>query len=344
MFGFQEVWVLKSKPSWNSWKIYDKIKNMTEKNILQKIINFVKYHNAFTIGLILVLFGGGAIFAASPDARNAVIGKEIVSLQGIDNSLIRNADLENFDFQMKIDNVTEDQDNYYIDYSFHTLGVENNKWQIISRSAKMTVLKISLAGQDLGLYVQAQLANIVQNELEYLKQAQAAEKEKGLTQIVQTTEYTGLIGLVLDTKNQVLPGYEPVVKPQVIELAQETPKPQELPQEPEILQEPELNQTATTTAEITDSKPQGQAGIIEQTPTQQTPETQLQGQENNNTNVATTANPDPAESEPVATTTQPEISEPTSTEPAATTTVTNENPESDVSATNTTEEVIPLPK
>jgi len=66
------------------------------------IINFVKYNNAFVIGLVLVLFGGGAIFAASPDARSAVVGKEIVTVQGVDNSRIINADLENFDFQMKI--------------------------------------------------------------------------------------------------------------------------------------------------------------------------------------------------------------------------------------------------
>jgi len=314
------------------------VKNMEKQNSLTKaIINFVKYNDAFVIGLVLVLFGGGAIFAASPDARSAVLGKEVVTLQGIDNSRIINANLENFDFQVKIDNVTEDQANYYIDYSFRTLGVEGNEWQTITRNAKMTVAKESLAGQDLGLYVQAQLANIAQNELAYLKQAQAAEKEKGLTQIVRTTEYTGLIGLVLDTKNQTLPGYEPVVKPEPVELAQDAPQPQELPLEPEILQEPALAENATTTPEIATGEPQGQAEAAEPAQTRQTPETQPQAPENGNTNVTITT-PEPANPESAAITTEPETSEPTPTEPATTTTITSENSEPDVSATSTTEE------
>jgi len=225
---------------------------MAEKPTLKnKIVDFVKYHNAFTVGLALALFCTGAIFAASPEARDAVLSKEIITVRGVDNSRIINADLENFDFQMKIENVAEDETNYYIDYSFQTLGVKNNVWQIIARANTMTVGKASIAGQDLGLYVQAQLANIAQNELAYLKQAQAAEREKGLTQIVRTTKYSGLIGLVLDMKNAVLPGYEPVVKPEPLELAQETtPQQPEMPQEPELLQEPVLAENATTTEEI----------------------------------------------------------------------------------------------
>lgn len=216
-----------------------------EQNITQKLLNFIKYNNAFVIGLVLVLFAAGAIFAASPDARSAVAGKEIVTVRGVDNSRIINADLGNFDFQMKIDNVTEDAANYYVEYSFRTIGIEANAWQTITRNLQMTVAKDALAGQDLGLYVQTQLANVAQNELAYLEQAQAAEKEKGLTQIVRTTEYTGLIGLVLDVKNAVLPGYDPVVKPEPAELAQ-TAEPQP-PQEPETLLEPELAENATTT-------------------------------------------------------------------------------------------------
>jgi len=267
--------------------------------------------------LFLVLFGGGAIFAASPDARSAVVGKEIVTMQGVDNSRIINADLENFDFQMKIDNVTEDAVNYYVDYSFRTIGIEGNEWQTITRNLQMTVAKDALAGQDLGLYVQVQLANIAQNELAYLELAQTAEKEKGLTQIVRTTEYTGLIGLVLDVKNAVLPGYDPVVKPEPAELAQNTeqPQPEEL-QGPEIITEPEPVQNATTTEETAASGPQSGAGTTEQ----QTPETQPQTQENTNTGATTTAT-EPTEPEPA---TEQETSEPTPTESATSTSITSE--------------------
>jgi len=186
-------------------------------NIRQKIITFVQYSNAFTVGLVLVLFGAGVIFAASPEARDAVseaIGQEVVVEQtGVDNAALLAADLAAFDPQMKVENVSEDEENYYVDYSFQTLGIQDNVWQPISRQLSMTIDKLSLQGGDLGLYVQKQLNEIAQNQLSYLKQAQQAEQEKGKTEIAKTTEYTGLIGLVLDVKNAILPGYEPVVSP-----------------------------------------------------------------------------------------------------------------------------------
>lgn len=300
---------------------------MSNQALKNKALDFVKYHNGFVIGLVLALFGGAVIFAASPEARKAVVGDKITAEQGVDNSRIINADLENFDFAMKIDNVTEDQNNYYIDYSFRTLGVEANVWQTATRNAKMTVSKDSLVGQDLGLYVQSQLANIAQNELAYLKQAQVAEIEKGLTQITRTTEYTGLIGLVLDVKNAVLPGYEPVIKPEPVELARETPQPREL----ELIQELEPGRNATTTEEIAAGEPQSQAGTTEQSQTEQTPETPPQGPENDNMNATATATEPIESAEPAA---QPKTSEPAPPEPATTTTVTSENP-ADVSATIT---------
>ena len=219
--------------------------NIVQKSIKNKCLDFVKYHNGFVIGTVFALLGGGAIMAASPEAREAVLGKEIIIAQGVDNAQIINADLENFDFQMKIDNVTEDWTNYYVDYSFRTVGVEANVWQTIVRNAKMTVAKDALAGADLGLYVQAQLANIAQNDLAYLKLAQAAEREKGPAQIIRTAEYTGLIGLVLDVKNAVLPGYDPVVKPEPVKLTQEIQE----PQRPETIQEIVPAPNATTTEE-----------------------------------------------------------------------------------------------
>lgn len=188
-------------------------------NIKSRLINFIRYHNAFTIGLVLVFFGGGLIFA-SDDAREAVgevIGREVINEQGVDNRTILAANLENFDFGMKIGNVSEDDKNYYVEYSFNTLGILDNAWQPTERRLSMIIDKSSLNGQDLGLYVQKQLNEVAQNELVYLKTVQTAELEKGKTEIVRTTEYTGLIGLVLDTRSEILPGYEPVVKNETIQ-------------------------------------------------------------------------------------------------------------------------------
>jgi len=190
---------------------------------INKIAHFAKYHNGFVVGLMLAFFGGAAIFAASPATREAVLGKEIISQTGVDNSAILAADLDDFDFEIKINDVAEDENNYYVDYSFRTLEIQDNIWQAAQRRSSMTIDKLSLAGKDLGLYVQEQLVQIAQNEQNYLKQVQAAETKKGPTQIARAAEYTGLIGLVLDAKNAILPGYDPVVKPAPVELTVASP-------------------------------------------------------------------------------------------------------------------------
>ena len=199
---------------------------------INKIAHFAKYHNGFVVGLMLAFFGGAAIFAASPATREAVLGKEIISQTGVDNSAILAADLDDFDFEIKINDVAEDENNYYVDYSFRTLEIQDNIWQAAQRRSSMTIDKLSLAGKDLGLYVQEQLVQIAQNEQNYLKQVQAAETKKGPTQIARAAEYTGLIGLVLDAKNAILPGYDPVVKPAPVELTVASPNaPEEIADE-----------------------------------------------------------------------------------------------------------------
>jgi len=196
---------------------------MSSETIKNKALDFAKYHNGFVIGLMLAFFGGAAIFAADPGAREAVLGKEIISQTGVDNAAILAADLDNFDFEIKINEVAEDENNYYVDYSFRTLEIQDNIWQEAQRRSSMTIDKLSLAGKDLGLYVQEQLMQVAQNEQNYLKQVQAAETKKGPTQIARAAEYTGLIGLVLDAKNAILPGYDPVVKPAPAELTVASP-------------------------------------------------------------------------------------------------------------------------
>jgi hypothetical protein len=260
------------------------------------------------------------------------VGREVVTVQGIDNTRIINADLDNFDFQIKIDNVTEDATNYYVDYSFRTIGIEANEWQTITRNLQMTVAKDALAGQDLGLYMQAQLANIAQNELAYLEQAQTAEKEKGLAQIVRTTDYTGLIGLVLDVKNAVLPGYDPVVKPEPVELAQNTDA--QTPQEPETL-EPEIIENATTTQELAAEEPQNEGGTTGQTETGDTPQTRIKTPETGDTAATSTAE---GQTEIATTETPVEPENGAQDEETAGTTITGEIPMPETLATSTAEE------
>ena len=171
--------------------------------MLKKIIQFVKYHNAFTIGLLLIFVFGASVLA-SDTVRDAVVGEKTVVQEGIDNSVLLAADLDNFDFGMTITGVTEDAQNYYVSYTYQTLAIRDNIWQVVGREGTLTVFKSALGGRDLGLYVAEELGEIVGSELAYLQEVQTAEQQNGQTFIQETTKYTGLIGLVLNPETKEL--------------------------------------------------------------------------------------------------------------------------------------------
>ena len=185
--------------------------------MLKKIAKFIKY-NTLAAVIIAIAFVAVASAMADEETRNKVIGEEIVEKSGVDNTALLAADLDNFDMEMKITGAMEDppeieDGNYYIDYQYKTLAIKDNVWQEVLVKKQMVVSKKSLAGRDLGLYVKEELGEIIDYQLAYLKKVQDSEAEKGRTVVLETTEYTGLIGMVLDTKTKELPGYEPVVKP-----------------------------------------------------------------------------------------------------------------------------------
>ena len=186
--------------------------------MLKKITNFIKYHNAFVIIITLVFAASFSALATSEDLRDKALGKKIITKSGIDNSMLLAADLENFDLEMKILDVGEDEDNYYLVYQFQTLGIQENVWQIILRQKELEISKKALAGQDLGLYAAEELGEVIDYELAYLKEIQENENKKGDDRIVQETKYEGLLGLMISTKTKELPPeYELVVKPPVVE-------------------------------------------------------------------------------------------------------------------------------
>ena len=182
------------------------------------LFNFIKYHNAFVIIIMFVFVVSFSALAASEDLRDKVLGEKIVTESGIDNSALLAADLENFDLEMKILDVREDEDNYYLAYQFKTLGIQENVWQISLRQKELEISKKVLAEQDLGLYVTEELGEVIDYELAYLKEVQENENKKGDDRIVQETKYEGLLGLIISTKTKELPPeYELVVKPPVAE-------------------------------------------------------------------------------------------------------------------------------
>jgi len=185
--------------------------------MLQKIIHFIKYNNAFTIIFVICFFGFGISFAASPQLRDSVYSSN-ETIVSINNSLIVSTDLDNFSFNLRISSVTEDEKNYYAVYSYQTLVIENGFWQNKEIEKTMTVNKEALAGKDLGLYVAEELGENINSELAYLKRVQKLEKEKGESQKVVAVAYSGLIGKLLNSKEEVIEGYNPVIPEPVPEV------------------------------------------------------------------------------------------------------------------------------
>ena len=163
-------------------------------------------------------------FCRIASTREAVLGEEIITESGVDNSAILAADLDHFDFEIKINEVAEDENSYYVDYSFRTLEIQDNIWQAAQRRSSMTIDKLSLAGKHLGLLCpgtagagRAKRAKLFKNRFKPPKQ------KKGHANRPRRGIFTGLIGLVLDAKNAILPGYDPVVKPAPVELTVASP-------------------------------------------------------------------------------------------------------------------------
>jgi len=179
---------------------------------MQKIINFIKYNNGFMIILGIVFLGAGSSFA-SETVRDAVIGQTIEETKGMDNSALLAINLNSFKQEMNIGDVSEDEENYYVGYSFSTFDIKDNIWQNQTKNQTLKVPQEALnGGKDLGLYVQSELAQVMDAQLAYLKDAQEREQKKGQTKIIKTTKYTGLKGLVLNSETKELEGYTPVME------------------------------------------------------------------------------------------------------------------------------------
>ena len=189
---------------------------------MNKALSFVAYNNAFPIALSVLLLGAGGAFAATPGARDAIYSSQS-TVVSVDNSYIANKDLANYTPKTEITGVTEDADYYYVAYKLYTISLKDAAWQDITRDDVVKVSKSDIAGTDLGVYVTGQLKQIVDRELSFLQEVQAKE-QKNVTAATVSTTYGGLVGKFLDTNTETLPGYTPVVVPQ-IEAAPAVPTP-----------------------------------------------------------------------------------------------------------------------
>jgi hypothetical protein len=179
---------------------------------MSRLVHFLSYNNAVPLTVSFLLLGSGMAFAASPDVRDAVYNStsEVVAA---DNTYLVGKDLDSFSPVIQISAVTEDETHYYVSYTLSTIDVVDGVWRDTIKTRTMNVDKAFLGDRiDLGLYVTRQLAEVVDFEVAYLREAQSIEKKNVSTKVIATA-YGGLVGQMLDTQTEVLPGYIPVVTP-----------------------------------------------------------------------------------------------------------------------------------
>ena len=202
--------------------------------MFKKILHFIKYNNAFAIGIMVVFVGFSISLAASPEARHFFVSSE-EKVYSKDNSYLLAANLDNWDFDLKIKDIKEDAKNYYVIYQYDTIAVYDYVWKRQTQEDVLTVSKALLQKEkaDLGLYAAGQLSQVIEYELDYLQEVQEDEQEKGLTKKLVSKEYSGLIGKHLNPKEEEFPGYVAVVKPEIeTEQIEEEIQPEPEPAEP----------------------------------------------------------------------------------------------------------------
>jgi len=178
---------------------------------VRRFIHFLQYNNLVSIGFFL-LFGSVSWALASNDVvRDSVYSseQEVVS---VDNTYLLDTNLKRYDFNFRITNITEDDDQYYIIYKYNTITVIDYVWQDAEIEAELTISKKAVQGKDLGLYVAKQIGEVLNKHLTYLEQIQEKEEGNGVSVKVVTTKYKGLVGKMFDPKDQAFDGYRPVVK------------------------------------------------------------------------------------------------------------------------------------
>ena len=144
--------------------------------MFKKIATFIKYNTLTTIIIAVAFIAVASAVASNEDVKKNIIGEEIVETQGVDNTLLLAADLEEFDLEMKIMDVFQDDENYYVDYQFNTLGIQDDVWQEIFNQSQLVVSIESLEGRDLGLYIMEELGEVIDYEIAYLKEVKENEE------------------------------------------------------------------------------------------------------------------------------------------------------------------------
>lgn len=168
---------------------------------MNRFISFLKYNNLAIILIALVFIIGSSVFAAPLAKTSKIIGT--------DNTLLLSEDLLKFVFDYRVEKIESDDVYYYVTFTHKDLIERDNVWQeeVVENSLKVTRSSLN---EDLGLYLARQLAEEQANRLHELTDAKKKAQISGPEKRQEVTEYSGLIGLALNSAGTMFPGYKPV--------------------------------------------------------------------------------------------------------------------------------------
>jgi len=179
---------------------------------MKKIANFLLYNNLVPVVFGVLFLGSAGALAASPDVRDAVLeANEVV--RSVDNSYVVTADVANYPYEVVVTQVTEDGEQYYVDYTLSTIDLEDYVWKNVVKQKTLEVSKEALQGKDLAAYVSVELTQARDAERARLIETQKIERSLGVSQKVVATEYSGLIGALVPPSEEVFTEYVPYEAP-----------------------------------------------------------------------------------------------------------------------------------
>lgn len=180
--------------------------------MFKKALHFIKYNNAMILIIFAVFLLMGGVFAQT-EIGQEMVGQKQVSTTGVDNTLLLAADIKTMDMNFKIEKIEEDNEYYYITYTYLDLVNINSAWQYQLQEKVRKITKN--LKKDLGEYLSEEFEEYYQLRFKELKEEQAKAEEEGEQQRVEVTEYSGLIGQTFSIADKLFPGYEAVKKVEV---------------------------------------------------------------------------------------------------------------------------------
>ncbi len=175
--------------------------------MFKKTIHFIQYNN-LTVFIILGFFLVGSSVLAQTETGQEIIGTKNISREGVDNTLLLEANLDNLQMDYNIENIEQDEKYYYVTYTFINLEKIDQAWQYQMREKKRKVSR--KLRMDLGKYLAEELKEEYQARIKTLREEQELAQTEGETQITEVEEYSGLIGKTLGMASNVFEGYNPV--------------------------------------------------------------------------------------------------------------------------------------